>query len=91
MLLKKHNCKSCGSSNIESYKDENYLYIKCENCGNILHKHALKMLPMELARLKYRAQNPIRSSLPLFIGIIILAAIFGIVCRYVFVIFGVFL
>ena len=88
MELKEHRCSECGSSNLESYKDDKRIYIKCEDCGTKYAIYDIKKIPHELEQIKNNVQHPIRSLVPTLIGILVFTLIFALFCRYISGILG---
>ena len=39
---KKINCPKCGGVRIDAYRDSTHMYLKCDNCGWILHEAELR-------------------------------------------------
>ncbi len=88
MELKEHRCSECGSGNLESYKDDNKIYIKCEDCGKKYTIYDIKKIPYELEQIKYNVQHPIRSLMPFLIGLLAFTVVFALFCRYISGILG---
>ncbi len=82
-MLKKHNCPHCGSHNLESYKDESSLYIKCEDCGKTVKTHTLKKDSKQVAELKKAEGSMLKRIFPTFIGLLIFTILFALFARLI--------
>ena len=89
MELKEHRCSECGSGNLESYKDDNKIYIKCEDCGKKYTIYDIKKKKFVTADCKRLPLSTLRRSLmPFLIGLLAFTVVFALFCRYISGILG---
>lgn len=91
MVAKSHSCPGCGSSNLESYKDDENLIIKCENCGKVIKSR--RIIPLnpeirELKKLKEKEESILRRVWPTFLAMMIFTVIFALAMRFIISYFG---
>ena len=90
IVVKEHCCPDCGSFKLESYKDEEHVYVKCESCGKVISAHRIKKLRPEIEEVKKAEESLLKTALPIFIWLSLFAVAFGFIARYITFQMGIF-
>ena len=80
-MLTKHKCPYCGSSNLETYKDDKHVIIACEDCKKTIRSHEYKKIRPEPDRIKRQEQSPVKQALPILFWMIVFTVVFALFIR----------
>ncbi len=83
MELKRRRCPHCGSSEIDAYKDDGHIHLKCDDCGKIIKSFKQRQINPVLQEIKKAEDSMLRRAMPSIIILIVFTIIFAIIAKYI--------